>query len=113
MLDGLIPEDYPDFEEHGAPPCSETFPDAFFTEERSTSDALRNGKVIELTHSSYTYGKEAKAVCAECPYKIRCLEYAIKYHEIGIWGGTTERERRAISRNRLINKPIKGKPKSE
>lgn len=112
-VDNLVSKDYPNFEEFGAPPCSETFPDAFFTEERSTSDALRNGKTIELTHSSYTYGKEAKAICAECPYKVRCLEYAIKNHELGIWGGTTERERRSIARVRQTQGEAKGKSKSK
>ena len=97
-MENLIPKDYPDFEEFGAPPCSETFPDAFFTEDKSTSEALRNGRTIELTHATYTYGKEAKAICADCPYKVRCLEYALKNHEQGIWGGTTERERTTIRR---------------
>ncbi len=43
----------------------------------------------------------AKAICAECPVREACLEYALtsREHE-GIWGGTTARERRRIIRQR-------------
>jgi WhiB family redox-sensing transcriptional regulator len=44
---------------------------------------------------------EAKAVCAECPVRQACLEHALAHREReGIWGGTTERERRRIVRQR-------------
>jgi WhiB family redox-sensing transcriptional regulator len=43
----------------------------------------------------------AKAVCAECPVRQACLEHALAHREReGIWGGTTERERRRILRQR-------------
>ncbi len=43
----------------------------------------------------------AKAVCAECPVRQACLEHALANREReGIWGGTTERERRRILRQR-------------
>jgi WhiB family redox-sensing transcriptional regulator len=43
----------------------------------------------------------AKAVCAECPVRQACLEHALASREReGIWGGTTERERRRILRQR-------------
>ena len=39
----------------------------------------------------------AKAVCAECPVRQPCLEYALANSERhGIWGGKSERERRTI-----------------
>lgn len=39
----------------------------------------------------------AKLVCAECPVKQECLEYAFVTNERhGIWGGTSERERRRL-----------------
>jgi WhiB family redox-sensing transcriptional regulator len=42
-----------------------------------------------------------QAYCAECPVRLDCLEYAIKHRERqGIWGGTSERERRRIVRER-------------
>ncbi len=38
----------------------------------------------------------AKTVCQVCPIRARCLEWALVAWEPGIWGGTTERQRRAI-----------------
>ncbi|MGA0895463.1 MAG: WhiB family transcriptional regulator [Ilumatobacteraceae bacterium] len=39
----------------------------------------------------------AKAVCQGCEVRSECLEFAIAHREkIGIWGGTTPKERRAI-----------------
>ncbi len=41
----------------------------------------------------------ALAVCARCPVRQECLEYAIEARErFGIWGGTTERQRRRMVR---------------
>ena len=40
----------------------------------------------------------AKAVCAGCPAKGPCLEYAIETDAEGVWGGTSRRERRAMRR---------------
>lgn len=43
----------------------------------------------------------AKAVCAGCPVRQLCLEYALANRERdGIWGGATERERRRMLRQR-------------
>ena len=39
----------------------------------------------------------ARLVCAACPVRQACLDYAITNRIIhGIWGGLTERERRAL-----------------
>jgi WhiB family redox-sensing transcriptional regulator len=41
----------------------------------------------------------AKAICGICPVKDECLSFALTfYQEYGIWGGTTEDERRVIRR---------------
>lgn len=40
----------------------------------------------------------AKRVCAGCPVRLECLEWAIQWNEIGVWGGTTEDERRLMVR---------------
>ncbi|MHB1615049.1 MAG: WhiB family transcriptional regulator [Actinomycetes bacterium] len=43
----------------------------------------------------------AKAVCARCPVRLPCLADALDNRvEFGVWGGTTERERRALLRRR-------------
>lgn len=40
---------------------------------------------------------EAKAVCALCPVRADCLGYALETgQDAGVWGGTTEDERRQI-----------------
>ena len=65
--------------------CSYTDPDLFFPVSTS-GPALRQ---IE----------EAKRVCQGCPARTPCLEWALDHSvAAGIWGGTTEDERRALRR---------------
>jgi WhiB family redox-sensing transcriptional regulator len=41
--------------------------------------------------------QRAKAICATCPVKQPCLDYAIKIREPhGIWGGLNETERKQL-----------------
>lgn len=48
--------------------------------------------------------RRAKAICAECPVRERCLEHALTEPEKhGVWGGTSEKERRVMRRNRLAD----------
>jgi WhiB family transcriptional regulator, redox-sensing transcriptional regulator len=48
----------------------------------------------------------AKLVCAECIVRTECLEYAIdKKVEAGVWGGTSERERHVIIKQRKESVP--------
>jgi WhiB family transcriptional regulator, redox-sensing transcriptional regulator len=43
----------------------------------------------------------AKAVCMSCPVRTECLADALDNRiEFGVWGGMTERERRALLRRR-------------
>lgn len=43
----------------------------------------------------------AKAVCGDCPVSDECLAYAVECRiTVGVWGGTTDRERRTIRRRR-------------
>ncbi|WP_433456432.1 WhiB family transcriptional regulator (plasmid) [Streptomyces sp. CA-142005] len=43
----------------------------------------------------------AKAVCLGCPVRTECLAHALDSRiEFGVWGGMTERERRALLRRR-------------
>jgi WhiB family redox-sensing transcriptional regulator len=58
---------------------------------------------------------QAKSVCngldgnPPCPMRDRCLQHAIDHHEAyGVWGGTSERDRRKIqrARNRYKNARI-------
>ena len=48
--------------------------------------------------------QNAQRICSECPVKVPCLEYALVNHvDHGVWGGTSERERRRILRRRRIS----------
>jgi WhiB family redox-sensing transcriptional regulator len=103
---GFVPNS-PNFVDEGEPPCSEADPDSFFPQEQEF-----NGVLIS---SNYRDEKGAKAVCEGCPYKARCLQFAISQRgEVeGIWGGTTENERRLMRRriarakNRTPQKEVK------
>jgi WhiB family redox-sensing transcriptional regulator len=44
------------------------------------------------------YETIAKAYCQRCRVVTQCLEWALNHNENGIWGGTTEPERRALKR---------------
>ena len=64
--------------------CTGVDPDLFFPG-RNDTEAIAN----------------AKAVCAGCPVSEECLEYAIdRNHHMGVWGGSSENERKAIRRRR-------------
>lgn len=67
--------------------CRDSDPNMFFPERGSST-------------------REAKAVCAICPVRDECLDYALMNGEkFGIWGGTSERERRRIRKIRTIEDP--------
>jgi WhiB family redox-sensing transcriptional regulator len=62
--------------------CVEVDPEIFFPERGGSSRA-------------------ARAVCDLCEVRTDCLEYALNNKEqFGIWGGTSERERRRIRKER-------------
>ena len=42
--------------------------------------------------------KAAYRICQASPVQRQCLDYAIVNNETGIWGGTTERERRLMKK---------------
>ncbi|MGV9267471.1 WhiB family transcriptional regulator [Kitasatospora sp. NPDC003701] len=43
----------------------------------------------------------AKITCTGCPVRTECLAHALDHRiEFGVWGGMTERERRALLRRR-------------
>ncbi len=47
----------------------------------------------------------ARQICATCPVKTPCLEYALRNRiDHGVWGGTSERERRRILRQRRLDR---------
>jgi len=51
----------------------------------------------------------AKAVCRQCPSKGACLEFALATNqEAGVWGGTTEEERRKLRKTWLAKQRAVG-----
>lgn len=62
--------------------------------------ACRDADPDELFVSGAAQNR-AKTVCAGCPVRTECLSDALDNRvEFGVWGGLTERERRALLRRR-------------
>lgn len=60
--------------------CANTDPDAFFPQKSRS-------------------GNDAKRVCATCPVREQCLQWALENNmRFGIWGGMTDNERRRIKK---------------
>lgn len=38
------------------------------------------------------------ALCGVCPVRAECLAYALEHEDVGVWGGTSAKQRRAIRR---------------
>lgn len=64
--------------------------------------------------------KAAKRVCAACPVRQACLDYAMRHDErFGIYGGLTERERKALRRKRagclapVVTLPVPSVPQQQ
>jgi WhiB family redox-sensing transcriptional regulator len=59
------------------------------------------GLFVNLRHETPDDRQEredlAKLVCARCPVRGECLDYALRVREpLGVWGGLTESERRKL-----------------
>ncbi|MEU6974127.1 WhiB family transcriptional regulator [Kitasatospora aureofaciens] len=51
--------------------------------------------------ADHAHQTRAKATCSGCPSRTPCLAHALDNRiEFGVWGGMTERERRALLRRR-------------
>lgn len=75
--------------------CVDTDPDVFFPGRGSTYAEIRKAKVI----------------CYACPIRQRCLDYAMEAHQVhGIWGGTSEAERRRMRRQQAHNPGLRVVP---
>lgn len=65
--------------------CRDTDPDLFFP--------------VGTTGQALVQIDRAKDVCDECPVKADCLDFALETNQdSGIWGGTSEEERRKLRR---------------
>lgn len=81
----LLGEPEPDWRDAAA--CSAVDPEIFFPEKGGST-------------------ANAKRVCFSCPVRAECLDDALARNEAwGIWGGTSERERRRLKHQRAILAP--------
>jgi WhiB family transcriptional regulator, redox-sensing transcriptional regulator len=72
-----------DWRDHAS--CSGLDPDLFFP--------------VSTSGAALTDIEAAKRVCQRCPVTTPCLRWALGIGQVsGIWGGTTEEERRALRR---------------
>jgi WhiB family redox-sensing transcriptional regulator len=63
--------------------CRDTDPDLFFP--------------VGTTGQAIDQIEAAKAVCSDCEVRAACLEFALATNqEAGVWGGTSEEERRKL-----------------
>jgi WhiB family redox-sensing transcriptional regulator len=47
--------------------------------------------------------RQARKICATCPVKQPCLQFALDNNEkIGYWGGTTPRQRRSMKQRAAL-----------
>ena len=59
--------------------------------------ASASGVRDDTSGSSATTPRAAKSICATCPVRTPCLDFALEIREPhGIWGGLNESERRAL-----------------
>lgn len=63
--------------------------------------ACRNSDVEIFFPATEEGAGPAKAVCATCPVRSACLEWALATRQQeGVWGGLSESERRRLRRRR-------------
>jgi WhiB family redox-sensing transcriptional regulator len=75
----------PNWVEYGQPLCREVDPDLFFP--------IREEDPIHM--------RMIKDICDNCALKQKCFEYALNDpYILGIWGGTTHRQRIKIRQQR-------------
>lgn len=66
--------------------CAQTAPDVFFPDK---------------DRGARWEAEEAKAICARCPVRAACLDFAEEHgEEYGVWGGLSVNERRVRARAR-------------
>lgn len=58
-------------------------------------------------HKTTEENKKVKELCKSCIWKQECLTYALHYSVVGIWGGTSSKERsRMRTQLNIIPKPV-------
>lgn len=87
-------------------PCSPSYDGrmghtAHLLEQDWTAYGRCSGEQPDTLFVSGAAQRQARILCAECPVRVDCLVDALDHRvPFGVWGGMTERERRALLRTR-------------
>jgi WhiB family transcriptional regulator, redox-sensing transcriptional regulator len=66
---------------------------------------------IGTTGTALDHIAAAKSVCAACPVKAECLDFAlVTNQDSGVWGGASEEERRQMRRARARSRQAASQP---
>lgn len=86
-----------DIKWRGVASCLDTDPELFFP--------------VGATGLAVTQIEEAREVCMGCACQEKCLEFALRTNQdAGVWGGSSEEERRHLRRTYLSRRRIKAIP---
>jgi len=66
-------------------PCREPKPDLYFGDSQDEEERYNDEEAHEVA-----------ALCATCPLKFPCLEWALLNDEHGVWGGMTRSQRQQL-----------------
>lgn len=96
----------------GTQECMKVDPDLFFPEPPVKP---KRAEVASYEDSMKTYNIQlksfrqelasAKAICNGCQFITPCLEYALLNDVVGVWGGTTEQDRKELRRDMRMSSP--------
>jgi WhiB family redox-sensing transcriptional regulator len=78
-----------DWRNHAA--CRDVDPDLFFP--------------LGTVGASLPQVEQAKQICRTCPVSETCLRWALDNGDAGVWGGTTDEDRRRHRRSRALGEP--------
>ncbi len=79
--------------------CLDTDPELFFP--------------VGATGLAVTQIEQAREVCMGCACQEKCLEFALRTNQdAGVWGGSSEEERRHLRRTYLARRRLNAKPKA-
>ena len=73
--------------------CSGMDGDMFYDDMIASESAKEYGMYTSTAPKQHAM---LRRVCANCPVKIECAEFAIKHERFGFWGGLTAMERHSI-----------------
>lgn len=87
---------YPEDSECATYPKKIWFPDIY---DDDGEEQIDDGTIWEAFGDTSEFYNEAREICASCPVRLECLEFALARKErFGMWGGLTPIERRRIER---------------